>query len=253
MTGRLAGKVALVTGAAQGLGEAQAIGIGAAGAKVLVTDLTLEGAEPVAARIREAGGEAFAFALDVTTTEGWVAALAEVKARFGRLDILVNNAGISAAIVPPDQRTEVEWDRMMAVNARSVFLGTKYAVPLLREAGGGSVINIASLAALGGFGAMEAAYSASKAAVTAFTKVAAAQYGPDRIRFNSVHPGPIETDMMRKAYSDEQKRNARLARVPLARFGQPEEIAAAVIYLASDESSYVTGTQLVVDGGSLVQ
>ena len=252
MTGRLAGKITLVTGAAQGLGAAQARAMAAEGATVIATDLALERAEAVAAEIRQAGGQAGALKLDVTVEADWVAVMARIKADHGVLNVLVNNAGMNPSLALPHERTEDEWDLVMRVNAKSVFLGTKHAVPLMREAGGGSIVNIASLAALGGFRTLESAYVASKAAATAFTKIAAAQYGPDKIRSNSVHPGPIETDMLRSAYATEEKRRARLSRVPLDRFGQPEEIAQAVFYLASDESAYVTGAQLVVDGGSLV-
>lgn len=248
----LAGKVVILTGAAGSLGQAQARALAEAGAAVVVTDVSDEGGEVLAASIRAGGHDAEFHHQDVTSEDHWISVVTHVVAMHGRLDVLVNNAGGSLARGPLESRDVEEWDQLMALNARSTFLGTKHAIEPMRRAGGGSIINISSLAALGLGATMEACYAASKAAVVALTTTVAAQYGVDGIRCNSVHPGAIETDMSRAYYNTEERRSARLAQVPLRRFGQAEEVADAVVYLASDASSYVTGTQLVVDGGTRV-
>jgi 3alpha(or 20beta)-hydroxysteroid dehydrogenase len=155
--------------------------------------------------------------------------------------------------VPIEERTAEEWDRVMAVNARGVFLGTKYAIPAMRRAGGGSIVNISSVAAIGQSLHQEPAYAASKGAVRILTKVTASQHAKDRIRCNSVHPGPVDTEMFHSAFTDPEALRQRLERVPLRRMGTVDEIVSAVLYLASDDSSYITGSELVIDGGALAQ
>jgi cyclopentanol dehydrogenase len=173
--------------------------------------------------------------------------------RFGRLDILINNAAIVIPRVPIDERTVEEWDRVMAVNARGVFLGTKHAIPAMRRSGGGSIVNISSVAGIGQSLHQEPAYAASKGAVRIFTKVTASQHARDNIRCNSVHPGPVDTEMFHAAFTDREAMQRRLERVPLRRMGTVAEIVSAVLYLASDESSYMTGSEVVIDGGALAQ
>ena len=249
----LAGKVAIVTGAAGVLGVAQGSHLAKEGCKVVMTDLVVDRGEAIVRDIRSAGGEAIFMRHDVASEDAWRGVIAEAVERFGGLNVLVNNASINMPGGKLEDRTAEEWDKIMAVNAKSVFLGTKFAIPEFRKAGGGSIVNISSLSALGCSHLMEAAYSASKAAVTMFSRVTAVQYGAENIRCNSVHPGPINTDMMLAHYSSQEMRDRRLSLVPLARFGDAAEVASVVTFLASDKSSYMTGSELVVDGGSLAR
>ena len=191
--------------------------------------------------------------LDVANEADWRSAVGLASERYGKLDILVNNAGIVIPRVPIEERTVDEWDRVMAVNARGVFLGTKHAIPAMRRAGGGSIVNISSVAGIGQSLHQEPAYAASKGAVRIFTKVTASQHAKDRIRCNSVHPGPVDTEMLHSAMSDPAVLERRLLRVPLGRLGTVDEVVATVLFLASDDASYVTGSELVVDGGALAQ
>lgn len=250
---RLEGKVVLVTGAASGLGAHQARGLANEGARVICTDVTGADGREVERAICEAGGEADYLPLDVTREEHWVEGLRWVVQFYGKLDVLVNNAGIVLERVPIEQRTTDEWDRVMAVNVRGVFLGTKHAIPHMRRAGGGSIINISSLAGIGQSAIQEVAYATSKAAVRMLSKVTATQYAHEKIRCNSLHPGPVDTGMLHRFLSDPAALERRLQRVPLGRLARPEEIVAGVIFLASDESSYMTGSELVIDGGALAQ
>ena len=247
---KLIDKVALITGAARGLGAEMARVFAQQGAAVLVTDV-LDGSEVVNEIIRT-GGSARYVKLDVTNEVEWKRAVQDAVDNFGKLDILVNNAGIVPKVAPIEERTVEEWDRVMAVNVRGVFLGTKIAIPEMRRAGSGSIVNISSIAALGQWTHMEAAYAASKGAVLIFTKTTAAQYARDGIRCNSIHPGPIDTPMLRATFPDVEAMNRRLARIPLGRMGQTPEVVNAALYLASDDSSYTTGTELTVDGGASV-
>ncbi|MFB9123811.1 glucose 1-dehydrogenase [Paraburkholderia dipogonis] len=247
---KLIDNVALITGAARGLGAEMARVFAQQGAAVLVADV-LDGSEVVNEIIRT-GGSARYVKLDVTNEVEWKRAVQDAVDNFGKLDILVNNAGIVPKVAPIEERTVEEWDRVMAVNVRGVFLGTKIAIPEMRRAGSGSIVNISSIAALGQWTHMEAAYAASKGAVLIFTKTTAAQYARDGIRCNSVHPGPIDTPMLRTTFSDVEAMNRRLARIPLGRMGQTPEVVNAALYLASDDSSYTTGTELTVDGGASV-
>ena len=251
--GKLDGKVALISGGARGQGAAEAKAFAMEGAKVVFGDILDEAGAQVEADIRAAGGEAVYVHLDVTSEADWSRAVQEAVNRFGKLNILVNNAGIIIPRVPIEERTADEWDRVMAVNAKGVFLGTKHAIPAMRRAGGGSIVNISSVAGIGQSLHQEPAYAASKGAVRIFTKVTASQHAKDRIRCNSVHPGPIDTEMLRIAMPDPQVLDQRLGRVPLGRMGMVEEIVAGVLFLASDDASYMTGAELVIDGGALAQ
>ena len=199
------------------------------------------------------GGDAVYVHLDVASEADWQAAVRTAVDRYGRLDILINNAAITIPRVPIEARTVAEWDQVMAVNARGVFLGTKHAIPAMRRAGGGSIVNISSVAGIGQSLHQEPAYAASKGAVRIFTKVTASQHARDRIRCNSVHPGPVDTEMFHKAFQDPEAMARRLQRIPMQRMGTVAEIVSAVLYLASDDSSYVTGSELVIDGGALAQ
>ena len=222
------------------------------GAKVAVGDLLEDEGRRVEAEINETGGEALFLHLDVTSEAEWQRAISSTVARFGKLDVLVNNAGISAHGVV-ESVTEEDWDRLMAVNAKGVFLGTKIAIPEMRKVGGGSIVNISSQLGIVGTESSSPQYQASKGAVRLFTKAAAIQYAKDGIRVNSVHPGPIVTPMTEDRRSDAEAARQFISRVPLGRYGQPQEVGYGVLYLASDESSYVTGSELVIDGGWTAQ
>jgi len=220
---------------------------------VVIGDISDAAGQAVQADIAALGGESLYMHLDVTTEADWQVAIGCALERYGRLDVLVNNAGVGPAPAPIEQCTVQAWDRIMAVNARGVFLGTRQAIPAMRAAGGGSIVNVSSIAALGQGTLMEAAYAASKGAVRTFTKVIAAQYAHEGIRCNSVHPGPIDGGMLHGVLSDPTKLERRLSRIPMGRLGRVDEVVAGVMFLASDESSYTTGTELTIDGGALVQ
>ena len=253
--GRVAGKVAIVTGGASnpGLGRATAIALGREGAKVVVTDLDLEGAESCAREIRDAGGEAMAIHQDVTGEAGWQEVMAKTVEAYGCLDVLVNNAGI-AVLMPMAEMTLADWNRQIDVNLTSVFLGCKYGMAEMRKNGGGSLINLSSVAGLVGI-ATCTAYGAAKGGVRIMSKAIAIEGAADNIRCNSVHPGVIWTNMQAAATgtTDSAKVAVPPARVPLGRVGQPEDIANCVLYLASDESNYVTGAEFTVDAGMTAQ
>jgi 3alpha(or 20beta)-hydroxysteroid dehydrogenase len=250
---RLQGKVAIVTGAATGLGAAQAQTMSAEGAKVVFTDIADEPGRKLEATLREAGRDARYVHLDVAEESDWVAAVKTTVDLHGRIDVLVNNAGIVIPRVPIEQRTVEEWDRVMAINLRGVFLGTKHVIPEMRRAGGGSIVNISSLAGIGQSSFQEPAYATSKAAVRMLSKVTATQHAHENIRCNSLHPGPTDGGMLHRFLPDPEALKERLKRVPLGRLARVEEIVAGVIFLASDESSYMTGAELVIDGGALAQ
>ena len=251
--GKLDGKVALISGGARGQGAAEAHVFTREGAKVVFGDVRdAEGAQ-VEAAVQAGGGDAVYLHLDVTVEADWDKAVRTATERYGKLDVLVNNAGIVIPRVPIEERTAEEWDRVMAINAKGVFLGTKYAIPAMRRAGGGSIVNISSVAGIGQSAHQEPAYAASKGAIRIFTKVTASQHARDRIRCNSVHPGPVDTEMLHSAMRDPEVLRRRLERVPLGRMGTVDEVVKAVLYLASDDASYVTGAELVIDGGALAQ
>jgi len=251
--GKLDGKVALISGGARGQGAAEAETFAREGAKVVFGDVRDAEGQKVEASIRAHGGEAVYLHLDVTNEADWKSAVQTATTRFGKLDVLINNAAIVIPRVAIEERTVEEWDRVMAVNARGVFLGTKHAIPAMRRAGGGSIVNISSVAGIGQSLHQEPAYAASKGAIRIFTKVTASQHAKDRIRCNSVHPGPVDTDMLHSAMPDPDVLKKRLERVPLGRMGTVPEIVTAVLYLASDDSAYMTGSELVIDGGALAQ
>jgi NAD(P)-dependent dehydrogenase (short-subunit alcohol dehydrogenase family) len=251
--GKLDGKVALISGGARGQGAVEARIFASEGARVVFGDIRDDEGKQVEADIHASGGEAAYVHLDVTSEADWQNAVQTAVNRYGKLDILINNAGIVIPRVAIDQRTEADWDRVMAVNAKGVFLGTKHAIPAMRRAGGGSVVNISSVAGIGQALHQEPAYAASKGAVRIFTKVTASQHARDNIRCNSVHPGPVDTDMLHNAMPDPEALRRRLERVPLGRMGTVEEIVNAVLFLASDDASYITGSELVIDGGALAQ
>jgi cyclopentanol dehydrogenase len=250
---RLGGKVVLLSGGAGGLGAAQTRALALEGACVVFGDLADAEGQALAKDIRTAGGETLYVHLDVTQEEEWRSAIGETVSRFGKLDVLVNNAGIVIKKVAIEERTVEEWDRVMAVNLRGVFLGTKHAIPEMRRAGGGSIVNISSLAGIGQSQLQEPAYATSKAAVRMLSKVTAAQHAHENIRCNSLHPGPTDGGMLHRFLPDPKALAERLKRVPMGRLARMEEIVAGVIFLASDESSYMTGAELVMDGGALAQ
>ena len=248
--GKLDGKVALISGGARGQGAAEARRFTEEGAQVVFGDIRDEEGRAVEAEIKAAGGEAVYLHLDVSREEDWRAAVKEATGRYGKLDILVNNAAIVIPRVAIEERTVEEWDRVLSVNAKGVFLGTKHAIPAMRQAGGGSIINICSVAGLGQSTHQEPAYAASKGAVRIFTKVTAAQHAKDGIRCNGVYPGPVDTEMFHAAMANPEVLAERLTRVPMRRMGRIEEVVAGVLFLASDESSYMTGGEMVIDGGA---
>jgi NAD(P)-dependent dehydrogenase (short-subunit alcohol dehydrogenase family) len=250
---RLTGKSAIVTGGAVGIGRACVELMAAEGAKVAIFDVLEAEGMGLAAALATQGHEVGFWKVDVTDEAAVKVAIDSAAARFGGLSIMVNNAGISGTPKPTDQVSEAEWDRVQAVNVKGVFFGTKHAIPHLRSAGGGSIINLSSIAGLVGVGGT-APYHASKGAVRLMSKNDALTYAPERIRVNSIHPGYIWTPMVEKhlrATSNdlEAAKAAAGALHPLGHLGEPADIAWAVVYLASDESKFVTGAELVVDGG----
>ncbi|MED5405169.1 MAG: SDR family oxidoreductase, partial [Chloroflexota bacterium] len=202
--------------------------------------------------INEFGGECLYVHLDVTSAESWASAVAETVNRFGKLDNLINNAGVVSR-VPLEDLDVNEWDRVMDINSKGVFLGTKAAIPEMRRSGGGSIVNISSISGIAGQSYVSAVYNASKGAVRIFTKSTAIQYAAEGIRANSIHPGPIDTPMTAFRQGDPQAVADSIGRIPLGRNGVPDDVAYGVLYLASDESSFVTGSELVIDGGFIAQ
>ena len=249
---RLEGKVALISGGARGQGAVEAKLFAREGAKVVFGDILDESGKQVEAEIHEAGGEAAYVHLDVTREDDWRTAVNTAIDRYGKLDILVNNAGILIRKGIEDT-TEEDWDRIMGVNAKGAFLGTKHSIPAMRQAGGGSIVNISSTAGLVASPSGSASYTASKGAVRLLTKSTAVQYAKEGIRCNSIHPGPIDTDMIQETLTDTAKLEERMQRLPMGRVGTADEIAYGVLYLASEEASFVTGSELVIDGGTTAQ
>ena len=248
--GRLDGKVALISGGAKSQGAAEARAFVSEGAKVVFGDILDDLGNELAKDINVHSKNAKYVHLDVTLEDDWKKAIQTTVGEYGKLDVLVNNAGIVINRVPIEQRTVEEWDRVQAVNSRGVFLGTKHAIPAMRDSGGGSIINICSVAGYGQSTTQEPAYAASKGAVRIFSKVTATQHAKDNIRSNAIFPGPIDTEMVHAAMADPKVLAERLTRVPMGRLGLVKEIVAGVIFLASDESSYMTGGELVIDGGA---
>ena len=250
--GRLDGKVALISGGARGQGAVEGRMFVAEGAAVVLGDVLDDQGKKVEAEIRANGGKATYVHLDVTREHDWRVAVATAVQAYGKLNVLVNNAGILFRSKIEETAVE-DWDRIMAVNVKGVFLGTKYAIPAMRRAGGGSIVNISSVAGIGQSLHQEPAYAASKGAIRIFTKVTASQHAKDKIRCNSVHPGPIDTEMLHSAIPDPEALRRRMERVPLGRMGTIDDVVRLVLYLASDDSSYMTGSELVIDGGALAQ
>ena len=255
-TGRVAGKVAIVTGGASGIGLSCAQRLAAEGAAVVITDIQTAAGQDAVNAISAAGGTAFFIEHDVTSELAWADALAAAMAKYGRLDILVNNAGIGIGGSIVDMAL-ADWQRQQAINLDGVFLGLKHAIPAIRDSGGGSIINISSVAGIKGAPNL-AAYNATKGGVRLLTKGVALECAQNRsgVRVNSVHPGVINTPIWEKVnpefHEDGQNRvdlDAMAAMVPTGILGQPEDVANGVLFLASDESSYMTGTELVIDGG----
>jgi NAD(P)-dependent dehydrogenase (short-subunit alcohol dehydrogenase family) len=246
---RLEGKVALISGGARGQGAVEARMFAEEGASVVIGDILDDQGRQTEAELQELGYQVTYVHLDVTNESDWQSAVQTAVSAYGKLDILLNNAGI--LIRKNIEETTVEdWDRIFAVNSKGVFLGTKAAIPVMRENGGGSIINISSTAGLVGSPNGSASYTATKGSVRLFTKSTAIQHARDGIRCNSIHPGPIETDMIADTLNDPDNMALRMQRLPLGRIGKPSEIAYGAIYLASDESSFVTGSELVIDGGT---
>ena len=244
---RLEGKVAIITGSASGIGAASARLFAGEGAKVCIVDIDEEKGWEVAADINESGGDAFFQRLDIVSESDWAEGVNEVVARYGKINVLVNCAA-AAHYAKVEETTVEDWDHVMAVNGKGTFLGTREVIPHMRRAGGGAIINISSGAGLVGQ-AWSAAYNASKAAVHLLAKCTAIQYARDGIRCNSVHPGAIDTQMLHAGTT--QIGDSEASDRPMGRMGTPEEIGYGVLFLASDESSYMTGTELIIDGGKL--
>jgi NAD(P)-dependent dehydrogenase (short-subunit alcohol dehydrogenase family) len=253
--GRVEGKVCIVTGAASnpGLGHSSALALADEGATLVVTDIDEAGAERTAGEIRTAGGEALALHQDVTQEEGWLTLIEQCMDRFGRLDVLVNNAGI-AVLAPIESLSLADWNRQIEVNLTSVFLGCKHAIPAMRASGGGALINISSVAGMVGIPTCTA-YGAAKGGVRIASKSIAMEGAKDNIRCNTVHPGVIWTNMQAAAAgtTDPNEVASGPGRIPLGRMGQPSDIANCVLYLASDEASYITGAEFTIDAGMTAQ
>lgn len=249
---RLHGKVALITGGAKGIGGATASLFATEGAKVIVGDIDGETGKNKVKEIREGGGDAYFLLMDVKRAEDWRHAVhvSETLPNYGRLDILVNNAGAGnrAALL---ETTEEAWEEMMEVNAKSCFLGMKYVIPVMQRNGGGSIVNLSSIFGIVG-STTSAAYHAAKGAVSLLTKAAAVQHALDNIRVNSVYPGFTITPGTAAVFSCPEIAQARISQTPMRRFGTPEEIAYGILFFASDESSFCTGSGLVLDGGATV-
>jgi NAD(P)-dependent dehydrogenase (short-subunit alcohol dehydrogenase family) len=247
---RLDGKVALITGAGNGMGRVASVLFAREGARVVVADWSEAGGRETVAAVEAAGGSAAFFRVDVAKAGQVEALVAFTMEHFGALNILYNNAGI----FPADDGGVIEtpeptWDRVMDVNLKGVWLGCKYGVPAMLASGGGSIVNVASFVALMGAATAQIAYTASKGGVLAMTREIAVEYGRRGIRANSLCPGPIATPMLDELMSDPARRARRLVHIPMGRLGRAEELAQAALFLASDESSFMTGSQLVVDGG----
>jgi len=248
---RLEGKVAVITGAGSGMGRVAAQMFAAEGARVVVAEFAADAGEETVRHVTDAGGEASFVKTDVSREDDARAMVDHAVERFGRIDVLYNNAGIMPEADHSVTDTEVAvWDQVMAVNLRGVFLGCKYAIPRMVEQGSGSVINISSFVAILGCSVPQDAYTASKGAVLSLTRSLAVQFGPKGVRSNAICPGPIETPLLMDwLLKDEAAKQLRLARNPTGRFGKPEEIVNAAIYLASDESRWTNGAHFVIDGG----
>ena len=246
---RLKNQVALVTGGANGMGESIARLFAREGAKVAIADLLEREGNDVVSAIKATGADAMFVRLDVSDEAQWLDAVRATVARYGRLDVLVNNAGISGSV--PDRMSTEYFDKLMAVNARGTFLGMKTAIPQMQKTGGGSIVNLSSVSGIVGQTFIHMGYNGAKAAIRVMTKSAAVQFAKDGIRVNSVHPGIMPAMRTSVTMADPATREKAISEVPMKRAGRPEEVAYPVLFLASDESSYMTGSELVVDGGLL--
>ncbi|MUT66506.1 SDR family NAD(P)-dependent oxidoreductase [Paenibacillus sp. NEAU-GSW1] len=244
---RLANKTAIITGAGSGMGREEALLFAKEGANVIATDINEAAVQAVVQEIEAAGGKATGLAHNVASEEDWIRVVQTAAETYGNIDVLVNNAGISLAVGLLDTTIE-QWNKVMSINLTSTFLGMKYVIPVMQQNNGGSIVNISSIAGLTGSSGA-GAYTASKGAVRMLTKAAAVDFGKDHIRVNSVHPGFIETPMSAEHIQNKQMLQWFLSQTALPRVGQASEVAQAVLFLASDESAYVTGVELPVDGG----
>ena len=252
---RLENKVAIITGAAGGIGAATASKLASEGAMIIATDVQFDRAEAIAHAIRSTGGHALAVQHDVGSEADWKAVIDSAIREFGRIDILVNNAGIADKDGLVESRADTtgieDWDRVIDINLKGVFLGVRQVIPVMKDAGGGVIVNISSIAAIVGNGG-PFAYSASKGGVRSLTKHLATSYGKFKIRANSVHPGLVLTPMVQADLENPDLARMLEMMIPLGRGAQPEEVADAILFLASDEASYITGAELVIDGGAVI-
>ena len=248
--GLVNGKVALVTGGASGIGKASAERLAQEGATVVVTDVQVQAGEAVVAGIVAAGGKASFLKHDVSSEDEWIGVVAEVRKLHGRLDILVNNAGIGVGGLVTEMTLEL-WRKQQSINVEGVFLGVKHSLPLMRDGGGkGSIINTASFVATMGAATSQISYTASKGGVLAMSRELGVQFAREGIRVNALSPGPVNTPLLQELFAKDKERAARrLVHIPMGRFANPEEIAAAVAFLASDDSSFITSSNFLVDGG----
>ncbi|OGT35228.1 MAG: hypothetical protein A3F11_02165 [Gammaproteobacteria bacterium RIFCSPHIGHO2_12_FULL_37_14] len=261
MSNRMKNKIVLITGAASGIGAATAKRLAAEGAIAIISDINETLGSQIAAEINSTGCLAEFLYLDVTDEVMWKTVFSHIETKYGRIDVLINNAGLLLH-VPITEMLLADWHRLMAVNLDGVFLGTKHAIPLMKKSNGGNIVNVSSAAGIVG-SATAAAYCASKGAVRLFTKAASLEYAKDNIRINSIHPGPIATsifekmdgwkDYVEQMGGEEYIWKAKANSTPLKRVGTPEEIANAILFLSSNESSYMTGCELIADGGFTAQ
>ena len=254
MSGRLAGKVALITGAGMGMGREASILFASEGARIVVCDIDAAAAAETVAKVRQGGGDALAAVGDVAEEDDVRRMVEEGVRRFGALHVLYNNAGVlwkdrDRGVLETDG---AQWDRVMAINLKSVFWVTKFGIPYLQKAGGGSIVLVGSVSALAGFTRAQDAYTAAKGALISLNKSLAIQFAKDGIRSNIIHPGIVETPLQAPYLTDALRAEFKTG-IPLGRIGQPREIAYAALFLASDESSFMTGAEMVVDGGFMAQ